>query len=284
MILVKNSLRIGFFKIKALYLSKTKQNTIMKKISLLLILIATLFSANAQRPDYDDLLEYFAANDLEKVISKAEKYSQGDDSRKDALPYLFLSKAYYKISLGEDQELSEEFPRAYKDAIKFASKALQKDDEARTVYHSHLDHFVLLKGAVFEEIINLVATDDFGRLLGSIPLMEKLEKEEVGCAFLKAVAKYHRGDKSGFKIEQKIAMELFEKMDTGALVFKDDDTVVEADKKKIDREVFKFGMVQYAKLLVQMGEVSEARNVLGKIKQLYEKDDNFMDEYNKIVN
>ena len=260
------------------------QNTLMKKIALLLFVASTIFGATAQRPDYQDLNIYFADGDYEKLISKAENYTQDDDSRKDALPYLYLSKANFEISKGGDQELAEEFPRAYKDAIKYASKAIQKDDGERSMYYANLAHFTDLKAAVYEEIINLVAADDFGRLLGSIPLMEKLDKGEVGTAFLKAVAKYHRGDKSGFKIEQKLAYELFEKMDTGGLVLSDDDTIEQADKKKIDREVFKFGMIQYAKLLVQMGEVSEARNVLGKIKQLYEKDENFMEEYNKIVN
>lgn len=260
------------------------QNNIMKKIALILLVGLTALTAKAQSPDYQDLNIYFADADYEKLISKAEKYTQGDDTRKDALPYLYLSKANYEISKGGDQELAEEFPRAYKDAIKYASKAIQKDDEARSVYTMHIAHFTNLKKAVFEEIRNLVGTDDWGRLLGSIPLMEKLEKEEVGAAFLKAVAKYQRGDRSGYKIEQKEALALFEAMDTGSLVMSDDDTVEQADKKKIDREVFKFGVLQYAKLLVQLEEVSEARNILGKVKQLYEKDENFMAEYNKIVN
>ncbi|MFK8044621.1 MAG: hypothetical protein AB8B72_03945 [Crocinitomicaceae bacterium] len=256
----------------------------MKKIAIILFLAVTAYSASAQRPDYEDLNIYYADGDYEKLISKAMKYTQGDDSRKDALPYLYLSKANYEISKGDDQELSEEFPRAYKDAVKYASKAIQKDDDAKTVYKNNLDHFTNLKKAVFEDINNLVAADDFGRLLGSIPLMDKLEKGEVGCAFLKAVAKYHRGDKSGFKIEQKSALALFESMDKGSLVLSDDDTVEQADKKAIDRKVFQFGVVQYAKLLVQMDEVSAARSILGEIKHLYEKDKQFMAEYNKIVN
>ncbi|MDX1349509.1 MAG: hypothetical protein R3279_04640 [Putridiphycobacter sp.] len=256
----------------------------MKKIAFLVLVLATTFNSEAQRPDYQDLNIYFADGDYEKLLSKAEKYTQDDDCRKDALPYLYLSKANFEISKGGDQALAEEFPRAYKDAIKYASKAIQKDDEARTMYYANLGHFTALKNAVYEEIINLVAAEEYGRLLGTLPLMEKLEKDDVGTAFLKAVAKYHRGDKSGFKIEQKTAQALFDNMDTGSLVMSKDDSVEEADKKKIDREVFKFGVLQYAKLLVQIEEVSEARNVLGKIKQLYEKDENFMSEYNKIVN
>ena len=152
------------------------------------------------------------------------------------------------------------------------------------MYNANLAHFTMVKKEVFEQIRNLVESDDYGRLMGVLPLMEKIEKEEVGTAFLKAVAKYQRGDKSGFRIEQKVAMTKLENFDTGTLVLSDDDTVEEAAKKKVDREVFKFGIVQYAKTLVVMEETSEAKAILGKIKQLYEDDKNFMKEYNKIVN
>ncbi len=255
----------------------------MKKITLLFYLIGLLTTFSfAQRPEYNDLVVYFADGDLEKLLKEAEKYTTDDDSRKDAIPYLYLSKANFEISKGGD--LSEKYPRAFKDAVKYAGKAIQKDDDNQTMYNANLAHFTMVKKEVFEQIRNLVESDDYGRLMGVLPLMEKIEKEEVGTAFLKAVAKYQRGDKSGFRIEQKVAMTKLENFDTGTLVLSDDDTVEEAAKKKVDREVFKFGIVQYAKTLVVMEETSEAKAILGKIKQLYEDDKNFMKEYNKIVN
>lgn len=256
----------------------------MKRIGLLILVMTTILSAKAQRPDYEDLDIYFAEQEYEKVISKSLKYTQADDSRKDALPYLFLSKANYIISLGEDQELLEDFPRSYKDAIKYASKAIQKDNDERTMYYENLSHFTTLKTAIFEDVRNLVSGGEYGKLAGTLPLMDKLEKNEIGIAFLKAVAKYHRGDKSGFRNDQTKAFELLDAMESGSLIISDDDEIELAEKKEIDREVFKFGVVQYAKLLVQMDEISDARSVLGKIKQLYEMDEDFMEEYNKIVN
>ncbi|MFD1550917.1 hypothetical protein DNU06_05060 [Putridiphycobacter roseus] len=255
----------------------------MKKFTLLLYLtgLLTTFSF-AQRPEYNDLIVYFADGNLEKLLKQAEKYTTADDSRKDAIPYLYLSKANLEISKGGD--LAEEFPRAFKDAVKYAGKAIQKDDDDRTMYNANLPHFTAVKKEVFEQIRNLVESNDYGRLMGVLPLMEKIEKGEIGTAFLKAVAKYQRGDKSGFRIEQKEALALLDNFDTGSLVLSDDDSIEEAAKKKIDREVFKFGIIQYAKTLVVMEETSEAKAILGKVKQLYEEDKNFMKEYNKIVN
>jgi hypothetical protein len=243
-----------------------------------------MLSANAQRPDYDDLLQYLADKEYEKVISKAQKYTQGSDSRKDALPYFFLSRANYEISKGEDQELTKKFPRAYKDAIKYASKALQKDDSNKTIYNANIRFFSSLKSSVFEDIQNLVATEEFGRLAGTLPLMDKLEKNEVGTAFLKAVAKHHRGDAGGFRTDQTKANDLLSAMDLSKLMIKENEDPYVSEKKDVDRAVFKYGILQYAKLLVQIGEISEAKSVLGKVKQLFEEDENFMEEYNKIVN
>ncbi len=246
--------------------------------------MATLFSATAQRPDYQDLNIYFADGDYEKVISKAEKYTQNSDSRKDALPYFYLSRANYEISKGDDQSLTKKFPRAYKDAIKYASKALQKDDSNNTLYRENIRFFGKLKSVVFEDIQNLVATEEYGRLAGTLPLMDKLEKGEVGTAFLKAVAKYYRGDAGGFRDEQNKALELLDALDMSKLIIQKGEDPYISEKKKIDRDVFKFGIIQYAKALVQMEEISEARKIMGKVKQIFEDDENFMDEYDKIVN
>ena len=265
-------------------MNTSKENNIMKKIALLFFTMATLFSVTAQRPDYQDLNIYFADGDYEKVISKAMKYTQKSDCRKDALPYFYLSRANYEISKGDDQELTKKFPRAYKDAIKYASKALQKDDSNKTLYKSNIRFFGKLKSIVFEDIQNLVATEEYGRLAGTLPLMDKLEKNEVGTAYLKAVAKYYRGDEGGFRSESERATGLLDAMDMGTLIIQEGEDPYVSEKKKIDRDVFKFGILQYAKVLVQQDEISEARKVLGKVKQIYEDDKNFMEEYNKIVN
>ena len=242
---------------------------------------AFVLTSNAQAPEYNDLIVYFADGDFEKLMKVATKYTGGDDTRKDATPYLYLSKANLEISKGGD--LSEKYPRAFKDAIKFAGKCLQKDKEG-SVYTDNLAHFTSCKIAVFEQMRNLTESDDFGRLSGVIPLMEKIEKQEVGTAFLKAVAKFRRGDKGGYKTEEKVALEKLENFDSSTITESENDDIDIANKKKIDRQVLQFGVLQYAKLLVERGEVSKAKDVLGKVAQWFEGDEKFKKEYDKIVN
>jgi len=243
----------------------------MKKITLLFYFIGALsISLNAQSPDYGDLTVYFADGNFEKLLRVAEKYTTNDNTRKDAIPYLYLSKANLEISKGG--YLLEKYPRAFKDAIKYASKCIKYDTDG-AVFESELEHFRKCKEGVFEQMRNLTEADDFGRLTGVIPLMEKLEKYEVGTAFLKAVAKYRRGDKSGFRTEESIAnLILNEKFDPNSIKMSDYDNVEVAKKKKLDRQVILFGIEQYCMLVVEKGEKQKAKNLLKQMEPWFKDD------------
>ena len=100
----------------------------MKQILFLSIFVLGFsFSGATQPPLYDDLLIYFADGEYEKVVDKAEKYIAGEDTKNDALPYLYSAKANYEMS--KDQKYKEDFPKAFNDAIGNAGKAVKKDKE-----------------------------------------------------------------------------------------------------------------------------------------------------------
>ena len=153
----------------------------MKKFTLLFFFIgAFTFLSNAQPPEYGDLNVYYADGNYEKLIKAAMKYTTGDKTRKHALPYLYLSMANLEISKGGD--LAEKYPRAFKDAIKYAGKCIQKDKEG-TVYAQNIPHFTKCKKGVFEQMRNLAESNDYGRLTGVIPLMEKIREERSWNSF-----------------------------------------------------------------------------------------------------
>ncbi|MFN5910701.1 MAG: hypothetical protein ACK45H_05135, partial [Bacteroidota bacterium] len=66
----------------------------------------TIFlTLNAQPPKYDDLKILYADANYEKLVKVAENYSLKEELKKDALPFLWLAKGLYKISLsGTDDE------------------------------------------------------------------------------------------------------------------------------------------------------------------------------------
>ena len=252
----------------------------MKKITLLFFFIGALAAVSyAQPPEYGDLNVYYADGNFEKLLKVAERYTVKDDTRKDALPYLYLSKTNLEISKGG--ELLDKYPRAFKDAIKYANKCIKYDTNG-DIFQDELEHFTQCKEGIFELMQNQVEDNDFGRLSGTIPLMEKLEKQEIGTAFLKAVAKYRRGDKSGFKTYEKLALEKVEKFDFSQLQDSEYDEVDVIKKKKVDRDMFLYGVIQYAKVAVEKGEKQKAISIMKKIQPAFKDNEDFIREARKL--
>ena len=258
------------------------KNTIL----LLLFLGGFLINSSAQAPDYDDLKIYFADANYEKLLKKAEKYTLGDKTRKDAIPYLFLSKANFEISKGGDEELLNKFPRSFKDALKYAGKCIQKDKEG-DVYAENMAHFTELKVVVTEKLRNLAESGDYGRLMGSIPSMLKIDKTDIGSYYLKAAGYYHKKDMTGMKKAAKIANDLLAKADPNAFTISDDDDHDLTNKKKIDLEMLKLGVIHYSQALVLARQTSMAKDLMGKVKQWYPEtpeNSDFTEAYDSIVN
>lgn len=254
-----------------------------KHLTLLLIFLGGFyFKSNAQPPTYDDLVILYADGDYEKLMKKSYKYTDSDDTRKDPLPYLFLSKGNYEV-WRNGGELAEKYPRAYKEAIKYAGKCIQKDKEG-TVYQDNLGYFVKLKVTVVEQLRNLAEASDWGRLMGTLPLMDKVDKEDIGAKYLKAAAQYYRSDKSGMKTTAKEAEELLANADPNHFTISEDDDVDLTDKKKIDLEMLKLGVIYYAQALVDSRRVDDAKKLMGQVAQWYPDDAEFKAKYDEIVN
>lgn len=255
----------------------------MKNYTLLILFIGTfLFNSNAQPPEYEDLIVYFADADYEKLLKKADKYAMGDKTRKDAIPYLYLSKANYEINK-EGGELLEKYPRAFKDAVKYAGKCLKYDEEGN-VFKENMAHFTALKASIFETLRILAEAGDFGRLRGQIPLMYKIDNKEVGTIFLQAAASYYSKDRAGMKDNGKKAEEYLAAADPSAYTISDDDDYDLTAKKKIDLELLKLGVTHYCNALVDGRQVDKAKDLLGRIIQWYPEDKEFKEFYDSIVN
>ncbi|MEY3835453.1 MAG: hypothetical protein RI989_881 [Bacteroidota bacterium] len=68
----------------------------MKKLLLFVFLIGSLKSF--AQTDYPDLLAMFVDEKYEKCLYKAEKYTLNEKTKKDPLPYLFMSRCYFEMS------------------------------------------------------------------------------------------------------------------------------------------------------------------------------------------
>ena len=64
---------------------------------------------------YDDLRILYADGNYEKLVKVADKYTNADNTKKDPIPYLWLSKGLYKLHVGGNQD--PVYKNAYKEML-----------------------------------------------------------------------------------------------------------------------------------------------------------------------
>jgi hypothetical protein len=111
------------------------------------------------------------------------------------------------------------------------------------------------------------------KLMGYIAKLHRFDKKDIGSYFLKAGAQYMEKDKSGGKITTK---EAWEKLDA----------VENVDNwRPIDLEMLRIGVIVYCDAMYDvMRQDQAAKDLLGKVKQWLENDEEFMAYYNRRIN
>jgi len=86
----------------------------MKKLFPFLILaFIAMSSAQAQTEnDYKDLLTLFVTEKYEKCLYKAEGYTLDEKTKKDPLPYMFMSRCFYEMSRRDEFKEKYQIGRA----------------------------------------------------------------------------------------------------------------------------------------------------------------------------
>ena len=131
----------------------------------MIIAVALLFVAGfakAQEDEFQDLRVLYMDQKYEKLISKAEAYVAKDKTRKSPEPYLYLSKAYFEISQSEEHNAKYPPDKAFRDALKWASKYRRKDKEGE-IYDENDFYFNELKKSAIEEAAGLMSDQKYSR-------------------------------------------------------------------------------------------------------------------------
>ncbi len=247
----------------------TRKKVIMKYILSLLSLCLIALAGNAQPPSYDDLKILYADANYEKLVKVAEKYTDKDDTKKDPIPYYWMAKGLYKVSLLGTED--EAFKNAYKDAINYLGKALKYDSEGSI--NSEFEDFVYeFQMSLVERIKNDIAAGDSRKAYVWILKYNKASRNTVGALFMEGANKYASKDRAGARSAWKEAEEELEKLD-GLDGF-----------SPADRELLKVGILWTAESYISMRQEDMAKELLGKVAQWFEGDEEFKEKYDEIVN
>lgn len=241
----------------------------MKKLLILIFLVAGINATNAQPPVYDDLLILFADGNYPKLIREATKYTEKDETKNDALVYLYLAKGNYKISFVADRD--EEYKNAFKDAIGALGKCFAKDKDGK-VKADHEAFISEVKRTLLEMITNDVEAKDYRKAAGWANKIYKISPGNVGAKYLEGACKFQTADKGG-------ANAFWKEADKQLAAIKDFENYSAEDK-----ELLKIGIFETANCYIAMKQVEKAKTLLNKVAQWYEKDASFKEKYDAIVN
>lgn len=249
----------------------------------LLLLFIFNFSAKSQI-EFENLVIAYAEGDYEKCANKAYRYTQKDKTKKHPLPYIYLSMANLKMS--QNAELLEEYPKSFKDAVKYAAKYRRKDKTGE-YYNDYIDHFEELKKIVIEECENYLLTDDendFKKgVRKSYSLVKKVAKfapEDNGIRLYKGVLELYSNNRA----EAKQTLEGIDTLVQNSL--SNFENLTEMEQYSI-----RLGLMAYAKYYEDKEEYDNAIKWLEMGKDYYYKDQeeykreytsNYKDLYNEL--
>ncbi len=230
----------------------------MMKLFLSALVAISSLTIQAQKHVYDDLLVLYVDEKYDKCIQKAEYYTQKDDTRKDPLPFLYMSMCYYEMS--KHEKYQQQYPKASRDALKWAEKYRRKDKE-NEFFKNYEDYWMNLNTLGMEEGENLM--DDPKGLSRSRQVWNSMTvyyPENPGPWLMLALVKY----KSNMVREADEHVKEFEKR----LAEAGDVDRLPADQRKL----LKNALIRYADHLNDKGMRDEAKRFLAMGK------DHFMEE------
>ena len=171
--------------------------------------------------------------------------------------------AYYEMS--KDDKYSEDYPRAFRDAIKNAYKAARYDKENQYM-PEHSQYINELKAAIMREARFQFESQNWRKSLTYSKYVLRIDPDDLSALLLKGVAE-ERGRNS------YQAKSTFEQADTTLKHF--DASEISIDSKP----AYLYSFLQFAKLMKEEGSKDRARPYLEEIAAVYEDDPEFKAVY-----
>ncbi|MBZ0206407.1 MAG: hypothetical protein K8H89_08785 [Flavobacteriales bacterium] len=237
-------------------------------ISLTALLAFSTTSTKAQEKQYDDLLVKYVDEKYEDCLVRAERYTQNDNTKKDPLPYLYMSMCLYEMSKIPKYQEMDEYKKADRDALKWAEKYRKKDKNLE-FFNNYEDYWSELNTMAQETGMNYYETGPKGmsKARRYFDSMTSYYPENPGGWLMLALTQYNSnmakdGDESLVKYTEALES-------AGGIAR------LPLDQKKL----MKSALIHYAEYLDGKGDTSGARAALETGKDAFMDDAEFKGAY-----
>ncbi len=253
----------------------TKSPRLPKTLLLVLFIFSgMMLSAQVAGGKHQKLFDLFVMGNYDACLKKALKMTESDKYKSDSEPYLWASMCYFEIM--NDPELSEFYPKALRDALKYGVKFRKKDEKLKKkelpyLYDKNIDFIYKLKDLAITEGKGYLAQDDYRKAVTYYKLGLGLDPDDDALRLIKGVVDlYNKNTREG-QTDVDLALEHFKEMAKG-------------DGYKphpLTEQAFVDGFIYYGDYLIKKGQTDKAIEIAKLAMQLDPKNQKFVRLYKK---
>jgi len=230
------------------------------------ILLSGIF-VMAQSPEYRDLLSLFVDEKYPKLLQKAEGYTLNDKTKKEPVPYLFMSMSYFEMS--KRDEYKEKYPDAFSNSLKYLSKYVGKD-KTREHGAEYEDFFLGIRKATIAEAEIMNDQQKYTKSKTMYKYLIDLDPNDAGARIMSGMTFQAMKSKKESELAFTTAKEL---LTSGQCSVKEKDQL----------SFLKTALIDYANNLSAAGKKSEAIEWLDLGKKYFEEDKEYQVNYESIA-
>lgn len=234
----------------------------MRAFIFLFIFVATFSFRPVLAQDsenYDPILFMIIDKDYEKAISKLERYQKRDNTRRDPEPYLLMSMAYYEIS--KDESMREDYPRAFRNAIKHAYKGARYDKEGEFA-EKHSAYLSDLKVDIMREARFYYDEGSWRKAVTNAKYVTRIDPNDLAALLLKGSGEMQGRNEFQGKMTLEEAIGVAEKASP-------------SDFKSEQLPFLLFSIMEASNILKENGEKAKAKALLALGEKTFEEDTEF---------
>jgi len=199
------------------------------------------------------LEKLYMAEKYEDVAYKGEGMIENDKYKKDPEIYLYISMAWYEISEMNDEKMEEEYPKALRDAFKYAARFVKKDREG-VWFEDNADFFEDLKKAGIVEAAQWIDDDRKRRnAVSTYKYMTKAAPEDWNLLFFKGVLEHMNRNVGQAERDIQLAM--------GNLITKYENPKYRPSKASAP--VLENGLLRYTDIMMELNYADSAKKTIG---------------------
>ena len=246
----------------------------MKKI--LLFILSSFFIANFSYSQvvgskFEKLTKLYNEQRYEDCLYKSDNYTYKDKTKREPEPYLYLAMCYYQISLIDDPDLLEDYPKALKNAIKYLIK-FKKKDKKDEYFTKNIDFVKKIANIIIDEAKKYYKDKNYRKAARSFKQYSKLFPEDNNIKYMIGACDMQANN---YSEGQKYISEAIIKLQDN---YKNEKSLKNTNTFLILEDAF----ILYSGYLVEDKKIDSAQATITIAKQFFPNSGNITIQYNVI--